>query len=67
MPKKAKATGKPSAAKIAADKRKQQAEHLAKAQKTAYDKAYKMAMIQAAKMAGREAAIKEVNKKGKKR
>ena len=65
MPKKPKGVGKPSKAKIAADKRKQREEHLRKAQETAYQKAYKMAMIQAAKMAGREAAIKEVAKKGK--
>ena len=69
MPKKPKGVGKPSAAKIAADKRRQKEEHLRKAQQVAYDKAYKMAMIQAAKMAGREAAVKEAAKglKGKRK
>ena len=67
MPKNVKGQGKPSKAKIAADKRKQQAEHLAKAQKTAFDKAYKMAMIQAAKAAGKAQALKDAAKKRGKR
>ena len=65
MKKQPKGTKKPSVAKIAADKRRQKEEHLAKAQQTAYDKAYKMAMIQSAKQAGRAAAMKDAAKKSK--
>jgi hypothetical protein len=66
MARKVKGVGKPSAAKISADKRKQQEEHLAQAQKVAFDKAYKQRMILAAKMAGRAKADAEIAKKGKK-
>ena len=65
MKKQPKGIKKPSAAKIAADKRRQKEEHLKKAQQVAYDKAYKMAMIQSAKQAGRAAATKDTAKKSK--
>lgn len=58
---------KPSASKIAADKRRQKEEHLAQAKQTAYDKAYKMTMIQAAKAAGQAQALKDAAKKGKRK
>ena len=62
-----KGVGKPSASKVAADKERQRQEHLADAQKRAFDKAYKQRMILAAKMAGRAKADAEIAKKGKKR
>ena len=64
MPKKPKGVGKPSASKIAADKRRQREEHLRKAQETAFNKVYKQRMILAAKMAGRAQAEAEIAKKG---
>ena len=67
MAKNTKGVGKPSAAKIAADKRKQREEHLRKAQETAFQKAYKQRMITAAKMAGRAKADAEIAKKGKRK
>ena len=67
MAKQVRGVGKPSKAKIAAERRKQREEHLAKAQQTAYDKAYKQRMILAAKMAGRAAADAEIAKKGKRK
>ena len=66
MPKQ-KGQGKPSAAKVAADKRKQREEHLAKAQETAFQKAYKSRLILAAKMAGKAAADAEIAKKSKRK
>ena len=62
-----KGVGKPSKAKIAADKRKRQEEHLRKAQETAFQKARKSRLILAAKMAGRAAADAEIAKKGKRK
>ena len=62
-----KGAGKPSKAKIAADKRRRQEEHLRKAQQVAYDKSYKMTMLQAAKAAGKAQALKDAAKKGSKR
>ena len=66
MKKQPKGVKKPSAAKIAADKRRQQEEHLKKAQQRAFDKAYSQRLILAAKMAGRAQADAEIAKKGKK-
>jgi len=56
-----------SAAKIAADKRAMQAEKLRKAEQRAYDRAYKATAIQAAKAAGKAAALKDAAKKGKRK
>ena len=67
MAKQPKGVGKPSKAKVAADKRRQREEHLAKAQETAFQKAYKSRLILAAKMAGKAAADAEIAKKGNKR
>ena len=67
MPKKPKGVGKPSAAKIAADKRRQFEENLAKAKERAYLKSYKTTLLQAARVKGRTDALKDAAKKGKKR
>ena len=67
MAKQPKGVGKPSKAKIAADKRRQREEHLAKAQETAFNKAYKSRMLLAAKLAGKAAADAEIAKKGKRK
>lgn len=65
MAKNTKGVGKPSAAKIAADKERQRKQHLAEAQKQAFDRAYKQRLILASKLAGRAAADAEIAKKGK--
>ena len=65
--KQTKGVGKPSAAKVAADKRKRQEEHLRKAQEKAFEKARKQRLILASRVAGRAAADAEIAKKGGKR
>lgn len=63
---------KPSAAKIAANKRAVYAEKVKQAEQRAYDRAYKATAIQAAKAAGKAAAgkaaaLKDAAKKGKRK
>ena len=65
MARKVKGLGKPSKAKIAADKRRQFEEHLAQAKQRAYDKAYKMKAIQLEKAKGQADALRDHQKKGK--
>ena len=56
---------KPSAAKIAANKRAVYAEKVKQAEQRAYVRAYKQAAIQAAKAKGRADALNDAAKKGK--
>ena len=59
MAKQVKGVGKPSKAKIAADKQKRQAEHLKEAKQRAYDRAYKMRAIQLEKAKGQADATRD--------
>ena len=56
---------KPTAAKIATNKRAVYAEKVKQAEQHAYDRAYKQAAIQAAKAKGRADALNDAAKKGK--
>ena len=58
---------KSSAAKIASDKRAVYAEKAKQAEQSAYDRAHKATAIQAAKAAGKAAALKDAAKKGKRK
>ena len=64
---KAKGVGKPSKAKIAADKKRRAKEHLDQAKQRAYDRAYKMKAIQLEKAKGQADAVKDAAKKGKRK
>ena len=64
---KTKGEGKPSRAKVAADKRKQQAESLERAKQRAYDRAFKQATMAAARKQGKADALKAAGKGGKRK
>ena len=67
MARKVKGVGKPSKAKIAADKKRRAKEHLAEAKQRAYDRAYKMRAIQLEKAKGQADATRDHQKKGKRK
>ena len=67
MARKVKGVGKPSKAKIAADKKRQAQERLEKAKQRAYEKSYKMRAIQLEKAKGQADALRDHQKKGKRK